>query len=210
MHELELGARAQDAQAESGRFSAVALHWLLGLVYLARGDEARAREEFTRELAFEPAGHLYARECCANTWYAIGAMLWRQGRREPRWRRFAEALSRVPAHVMALAGLVAAEPAASMRSTARAAQLEGHGMAVEAAMGRAASTRCSARSCGRPRQDRRGAAPRCPRQRRLDAADRAAAAGQAHPAHWRGVLARLAPARPTKPVDRDSDPDPDP
>jgi hypothetical protein len=51
----------------SQKFNAVALHWLLGLVLLARGDEDAALAELERELEGEKSGHLYARECCANT-----------------------------------------------------------------------------------------------------------------------------------------------
>ena len=42
--------------------------------------QTRALEEFERELMLENAGQLYARECAANTWYAIGALRLRQGR----------------------------------------------------------------------------------------------------------------------------------
>ena len=90
------------------RFSAVALHWLLGLIHLARGDETRALEEFERELSFENAGQLYARECAANTWYAIGALRLRQGRRADAGAAFARAIERVATHPMARVGLVAA------------------------------------------------------------------------------------------------------
>jgi DNA-binding winged helix-turn-helix (wHTH) protein len=137
-HELELGAGAQDAQPHQARFSAVALHWLLGLVCLARGDETRALEEFDRELSFEESGQLYARECCANTWYAIGAIAFRAGRRDDAAAAFAKTLERVPGHIMALAGLVAvgAQPPAAI--DARAAQLAGAGFVAEAAIGRAA------------------------------------------------------------------------
>ena len=50
------------------KFSGVALHWLRGLIQMARGEHDAARESFDRELARESSGHLYARECCANTW----------------------------------------------------------------------------------------------------------------------------------------------
>ena len=82
--ELAAGLAPQSPAVERARFSAVALHWLLGLIHLARGDEARALEEFERELAFEDAGQLYARECAANTWYAIGALRLRQHDRQKR------------------------------------------------------------------------------------------------------------------------------
>ena len=107
--ELAAGLALQAGQPMGGsRFSAVALHWLLGLIHLARGDEARALEEFERELSFENAGQLYARECAANTWYAIGALRLRQGRPADAGAAFAHAIERVATHPMARVGLVAA------------------------------------------------------------------------------------------------------
>src|SRR4029453_4713574 len=85
------------------RFKAVGLHLLHGLVLAARGDEDGALEEFRRELEFERAGQLYARECAANTWYAIGAIHLRAGRREDADPAFREALNRVPGHPLAAA-----------------------------------------------------------------------------------------------------------
>lgn len=106
--ELVAGLAPQvDRPIGGARFSAVALHWLLGLLYLARGDEARALEEFERELSDANAGQLYARECAANTWYAIGALRLRQDRRVDAAAAFARAIERVAAHPMAQLGLVA-------------------------------------------------------------------------------------------------------
>ena len=125
------------------KFSAVALHWLLGLLHLARGDDTRALVEFERELSAEHAGHLYARECCANTWYAIGALRLRQGLRADAAAAFQQAIDRVAAHPMARAGLVAAArhserslpaPPASGSSEAPG----GGALSIEAAMVRAA------------------------------------------------------------------------
>jgi hypothetical protein len=102
--ELDAGAAAQDAQqAKATRFGAVGLHWLRGLVRLHRGHDAGAHEAFQRELAFERGGHLYSRECCANTWYALGALSARKGAREDALSAFDETLHRVKGHVMALA-----------------------------------------------------------------------------------------------------------
>jgi hypothetical protein len=100
--ELDAGIAGQASQ-ESGpsRFSGVALHWLRGLVYLARGHEGRALESFERELSFEKSGHLYARECCANTWYAIGAIHARGQRLHDATAAFQQALGRVPRHPLA-------------------------------------------------------------------------------------------------------------
>jgi DNA-binding winged helix-turn-helix (wHTH) protein len=100
--QLRIGCASQDAQrTESGRFKAVGLHLLLGLVLAARGDEGAALDEFTRELEFEGDGQLYARECAANTWYAIGAIHLLAGRREHADAAFREALNRVPGHPLA-------------------------------------------------------------------------------------------------------------
>lgn len=96
--ELRAGVVGQDAQGPQTRFNAVALHWLLGLVLLAKGDEQGAVAEFERELAAEASGHLYARECCANTWYAIGALRLRQRKKEEAQQAFAQVLERMPNH----------------------------------------------------------------------------------------------------------------
>jgi tetratricopeptide (TPR) repeat protein len=92
--------------AAASRFPAVALHWLKGLLCLARGDEGGAREAFERELALEPRGQLYARECCANTWYAIGAIHLRRGETSAARDAFDQALARVPRHPMARVGVM--------------------------------------------------------------------------------------------------------
>ena len=75
-----LAAPLASGLGSDSRFSSVALHWLLGLIWLSRGDEKRALEEFELELSFENSSHLYARECSANTRYAIGALELRQKR----------------------------------------------------------------------------------------------------------------------------------
>jgi DNA-binding winged helix-turn-helix (wHTH) protein len=100
--DLDAGIASQATQ-QSGpsRFSGVALHWLRGLLFLARGDERRARESLERELSFEGSGHLYARECCANTWYAIGALHVRRQQHGEAAAAFQQARARVPNHPMA-------------------------------------------------------------------------------------------------------------
>jgi tetratricopeptide (TPR) repeat protein len=102
--ERELGAGLASDLAQ-GRFGAVALHWLRGLVMLAGGDEGGALVELEQELAGEVGGHMYSRECCANTWYAIGALRLRQGRRDEAADAFARAIDRIPHHPLALAAL---------------------------------------------------------------------------------------------------------
>lgn len=97
-------------QASRSRFSSVALHWLMGLIHLARGETRAALEAFDRELACEAGGHLYGRECCANTWYAIGAVRFRDGDAAAAAAAFTHAIARVPRHPMAHLGLAAVQP----------------------------------------------------------------------------------------------------
>ena len=79
-------------------------HWLAATVHVAR----QALDEAERELSYEQAGQLSARECCANTWYAIGALRLRQGRAADAGAAFEQALARVATHPMARVGRVAA------------------------------------------------------------------------------------------------------
>jgi DNA-binding winged helix-turn-helix (wHTH) protein len=140
--ELAAGLAPQAGPPMGGsRFSTVALHWLLGLVHLARGDETSALEEFERELSFESAGQLYARECAANTWYAIGALRLRQGRRADAGAAFAGAIKRVATHPMARVGLVAAgshDLIAPAPVDSGPGQPGGRTSSVDAALGQAA------------------------------------------------------------------------
>jgi DNA-binding winged helix-turn-helix (wHTH) protein len=110
---LRDGCAAQDAQALAGEttacFPAVGLHWLRGLALAATGRVEAAIDELTRELDSPHRRHVYARECRANTWYALGALRLRQGRR-PGWREdacaaFHEALKAVRGHAGAAAAL---------------------------------------------------------------------------------------------------------
>ena len=93
--------------AGRSRFSAVALHWLRGLVHFAHDETPAALDAFERELAMEGGGHLYSRECCANTWYAIGALQWHQGDRLAAAAAFRQAVTRVSRHPLACLGLAA-------------------------------------------------------------------------------------------------------
>jgi tetratricopeptide (TPR) repeat protein len=142
--ELRAGAAAQDKQQGSHAFTSVGLHWLLGLARLARGDEQDGLDQLQRELAFESAGHLYSRECAANTWYAIGAVMLRQGRRSDASGAFEHALDRVPAHLQAMIGLsTVCDPSPEREAlhdniAQRVAQFAEAGLVVDAAIGRAA------------------------------------------------------------------------
>jgi DNA-binding winged helix-turn-helix (wHTH) protein len=90
---------------EPSRFSPVAVHWLKGLLCLARGADADAMAAFERELALESHGHLYAAECCANTRSAMGARHLGRGDLASAGAAFREAIARVPRHPLAHAGL---------------------------------------------------------------------------------------------------------
>jgi DNA-binding winged helix-turn-helix (wHTH) protein/Tfp pilus assembly protein PilF len=142
--ELSAGTAAQDHQQEGGRFGAVGLHLLHGLVCLARGDSATAEAEFARELSFEPAGHIYTRQACANTWLAIGAIRLRQAQPAEAATAFERTLERVPGHPLALAAMSVVggderRGPAKTRLDARLAQLRTYGASVEAAMTSAVS-----------------------------------------------------------------------
>jgi DNA-binding winged helix-turn-helix (wHTH) protein len=105
--ELSSGIANEGGTEGGSRFSGVALHWLRGLIRLADEDHGAALEAFERELSRESSGHLYARECCANAWYAIGALRHRQGDHAGAAEGFRNALARVTAHPLARLGLAA-------------------------------------------------------------------------------------------------------
>ncbi len=109
---LREGTIAQDRQANlRQRYPARGLHWLLGLVRLARGDAAEARAEFQREI--ESGGsQLYAAEFCMNAYDGAGFSLLRRGGPEKAASSFRLALAQFPEHARSLVGLGAALGAA--------------------------------------------------------------------------------------------------
>jgi tetratricopeptide (TPR) repeat protein len=103
---LQDGCAAQDAQSTNiGGYPAVALHLHRGRVLAAMGPIEQAIDELTRELDAPHRGHVYARECIANTWYTLGALRLRQGRREAATAAFKEALTVLRGHLFAAAAL---------------------------------------------------------------------------------------------------------
>jgi tetratricopeptide (TPR) repeat protein len=112
LDELRQGCAAQDRQSrETSRFPAIGLHLLRGLVLAAtrppgapEGDED-ALAEFARELAAGDAGHVYARQSTANSWYATGAVELHRGRIDTAHTAFREAMACVPGHALATVGL---------------------------------------------------------------------------------------------------------
>jgi tetratricopeptide (TPR) repeat protein len=191
--ELDAGLASHAGESSTGaRFSPVALHWLRGLIRLSRGDERGAFDAFAGELASEHAGQLYARECAANTWYAIGALKLRQGRREDACAAFAHAIARIPAHPMANVALLSADPRADgSRVAAAASPADRHVPSADAAMVYAAQMVLAGdhEAAGRLIADALASAPAgsaawtVPVEPLLQVA--------AHPAAWTVALARL-------------------
>jgi tetratricopeptide (TPR) repeat protein len=114
-------------QTSSERFPARGLHWLLGLVLLARGDDQQAARQFERELA-SAGGRLYAREFSIAAHHGLGMLALRHGDAVQAADRFRQALARYDGHVRSHFGLAAAlaalnQPAAAATefTTARAA-----------------------------------------------------------------------------------------
>src|SRR6185369_4657064 len=117
--EREVVAGVAAAAVPVSKFSSVALHWLHGLLLMARGEDAAALASFERELALEASGHLYARECCANTWYAIGALHLRHAEIDRAGHAFHQAIQRVPQHRLAFLASRSAAPEITAASSPR-------------------------------------------------------------------------------------------
>ena len=138
-HELEAGAVAQDQQRRESRFGSSGLHFLLGLVRLAHGDEAGASQKFEHELAHEDATHIYTRQVCAHTACALGALRLRQGHRDAALAAFARAQTSISGYPLALAAahamreVTAVGPQEQAALGARLEHLRAQGAGVEAA-----------------------------------------------------------------------------
>lgn len=105
---LREGTIVQDRQADlKQRYPAKGLHWLLGLVRLARGDAAEAVLEFDREIASGPS-QLYAPEFAMNAHDGAGFALLRAQDSAAAANRFRRALDLFPDHARSLVGLGAA------------------------------------------------------------------------------------------------------
>jgi DNA-binding winged helix-turn-helix (wHTH) protein/Tfp pilus assembly protein PilF len=106
-------------QAQSERFPARGLHWLLGLVLLARGDEGQAARQFERELA-SAGGRLYAREFTIAAHNGLGMLALRRGDAVKAGDCFRQALSSYGHHARSHFGLAAALAAVGEREIASA------------------------------------------------------------------------------------------
>ncbi len=108
---LREGTVVQDRQADrKQRFPAKGLHWLLGLVRLACGDEVEARQEFALELA-SGQSQLYAREFAMNAHDGAGFASMKSGDHAGAIEQFTKALALFPAHARSLIGLGTARAA---------------------------------------------------------------------------------------------------
>ena len=125
---LRQGAAVQDRQiARGGRYPALGLHWLLGLVRLANDDLDEALIEFDREASFAELHRLYGREYQMHAATARGAALVRAGRVDEAIASFRKALTFYPDNAPALLGLAKAfhvggeeEESAASRAAAEA------------------------------------------------------------------------------------------
>lgn len=99
---LRAGCDAQDSQSRANAgFAAVGLHLLHGLVLAAVDELEAAHAELAREVDTAPAGHIYAREACANALYARGALYLRTGDAARARVALESALERLPSHPLA-------------------------------------------------------------------------------------------------------------
>jgi DNA-binding winged helix-turn-helix (wHTH) protein/tetratricopeptide (TPR) repeat protein len=111
---LRQGAAVQDRQiGRGGRYPALGLHWLLGLVRLAQDDGDEALAEFDREYALAEAHRLYGREYAMSALHGRGAALLYAGRRADAASSFRRALDLYPDHVPTHIGLAMSEQRAT-------------------------------------------------------------------------------------------------
>ena len=118
---LREGTIVQDRQANlKQRYPAKGLHWLLGLVRLARGDQREARDEFDREIAVG-TNQLYAAEFNMNAYDGAGFGALASGNADEAVAMFKRALELFPEHARSLVGLAAALTASREDDGARTA-----------------------------------------------------------------------------------------
>jgi DNA-binding winged helix-turn-helix (wHTH) protein/tetratricopeptide (TPR) repeat protein len=118
---LREGTIVQDRQADlKQRYPAKGLHWLLGLVRLARGDAAEATREFEREIS-SGSWQLYAPEFAMNAHDGAGFAALHAGDAETAAVQFRCALELFPEHARSLVGLGAALASAGDTAGAEAA-----------------------------------------------------------------------------------------
>ncbi|HEV3141829.1 MAG TPA: winged helix-turn-helix domain-containing protein, partial [Vicinamibacterales bacterium] len=116
---LRQGAAVQARQiGRGGRYPALGLHWLLGLVRLADADAAEALDEFDREHRLAEPHRLYGREYAMHAMLARGAALLRLDRAHDAIDSFTRALELYPEHGPTRIGLAIAQRATGERRAA--------------------------------------------------------------------------------------------
>jgi tetratricopeptide (TPR) repeat protein len=106
---LRQGAAVQDRQiGRGGRYPALGLHWLLGLVRLALEDVEEAIVEFDREAKLAEPHRLYGREFTMSAWYGRGEALLRAKRIDEAIDAFERARTLYPDHTRIHLGLARA------------------------------------------------------------------------------------------------------
>ena len=119
---LRQGAAVQDRQlAKGGRFPALGLHWLLGLVRLAQDDIDEAIRELDRERTLAEPHRLYGREYAMHALHGCGAALLRAGRASDAAGAFERALDLYPHYAPTHLGLALAHRASGSAAAADAA-----------------------------------------------------------------------------------------
>lgn len=104
--DLDTGIAAMVVQTKvPARYAPIALYYAKGLLCLRRKAFTEALEWFDREISLESRGHLYARECCANAWWATGVCYLLLGDLEAARAAFLQAIARIAHHPMAWAGM---------------------------------------------------------------------------------------------------------
>jgi len=123
---LRQGAAVQDRQiGRGGRYPALGLHWLLGLVRLAQDDVEEAIVEFDREERLAETHRLYGREYAMHARYCRALALLRVARTADAIDHLNQALERYPDHpsahvALTIAHRAAGSPSQSASSLARA------------------------------------------------------------------------------------------
>lgn len=106
---LRQGAAVQDRQiGRGGRYPALGLHWLLGLVRLALGDVEEALVEFDREATLAEPHRLYGREYAMYARHARGVALLHAKRHDEAATSLRRALELYPQHAQSHLGLAVA------------------------------------------------------------------------------------------------------
>jgi len=118
---LRQGAAVQDRQiGRGGRYPALGLHWLLGLVRLAQGDVDEALGELDREHRLAEPHRLYGREYAMHAMHGRGAALLRAERTSEAIASFERALELYPDHAPTHLGLAIARGASDFAPVERA------------------------------------------------------------------------------------------